>query len=208
LLVLAGCGGSGSATSTETSSGAKPTAQGPIRRVIDETKGTYRGVGLGDTQATIVVAIGPPAAIDQSGGHLAPVGTTQSDFHPGSGQCYSSRAVFQRQVANAQRTKRSIPVEALRYRNSSFLLTGARACSVTIVEERAGTRRGVAIEDPLDKAKAAYPGIRCSRHTYENDAGINVIDFPYCAEMLAPSRYLWFGGDPIDTIELSSNPRY
>jgi hypothetical protein len=66
----------------------------------------------------------------------------------------------------------------------------------------------VAIGDPLDKAKSAYPGIRCGRHTYANDQGINVIDFPYCAEMTAPSRYLWFGGDPIDTVEISTNKRH
>jgi hypothetical protein len=185
---MAGCGGSPQDSSVKTPAQA--------RRVIDERAGTYRGVGIGEGKNAIVAHLGAPTSVNRAGNYQ-PIGRTLYDnFHPGSGGCHVGPVVLRGRA------------RFVRYPSSSFILEGGRICSVMVVEPGAATSRGVAIGDALGAARRAYPGIHCAHHRYVNDEGIAVVDFPYCTERSGRSRYVWFGGDPIDTIELAANPRY
>lgn len=200
LAGASGCGGGGSASSradtTPTSTRAvADSVTRPHARVIDEQRGTYRRAGLLQSRGDVIGALGQPVAVGHSG-EYTPVGRTPGpNFHPGAGTCRIAEAPSPRGFLS------------LRYPTSSFTFARSAVCSVFVVDPAAATQRGVGIGDRLSQAKDAYPGIRCSRHLYENDEGVAYINFPYCFDRVARSRYLWFGGDPIDTIELSTNRR-
>ena len=209
LVVLGGCGGSDSKTTFSIPAGTGSTVSGPVKRVIDERHGLYLGVGIGGTQASVVRVLGPPVAIANHGGSEPwPIGRTfNQNFHPGGpGACRVDEQRFDTKIRELNRTKAEPPFRALRYASSSFIFgLGGGICDVQVVQSRAGTRRGVAIGDPLAKARQKYPSIGCHRHRYYTDEGVAQIDFPFCTFEVAPDRYLYFGGDPIDTIEMSTS---
>ena len=76
-----------------------------------------------------------------------------------------------------------------------------RVSSMTVFGQGAATTRGVAIGSPLAQVRTAYPAARClaARKGVDPEAA-------GCQVTLGRGRYLYFGGDPIALIVLSSFP--
>jgi hypothetical protein len=86
----------------------------------------------------------------------------------------------------------------LRYDVVSFAIDRGNVCSVIVTEKRASTLRGVGIGDPLRVAKRAYPWFDCGiPYGY---GGV----VPACAGRTAWGVNIWFGGHPIDVIEVNA----
>jgi hypothetical protein len=150
-------------------------------RSVNELMGTYRGAGLDDSSTKIVAAFGksPPLENDPVIPLSSEVGELALNNHP------------------------SCPVSGpeLRYQQVSFGLEDDRVCDMLIVQDGAATTKGVAVGDALDDAHRAYPTFQCGDAYRSEDSTI-----PYCSGKVAESRYLWFGGDPINVIEMNTEP--
>jgi hypothetical protein len=154
---------------------------------INETKGTFRGVGLGDPESKVLKRLGAPA---RRGFH-GPDPWRGRPLHEQPTKCPRSPG-----AAFDIRT-----YDELTYEGARFLIApNHRVCSVVVIQDGAGTLRGVAIGDSIDEARERYP------HAYCAESNDNTFDppetFHFCALRLRPARNLWFGGDPIDTVDL------
>jgi hypothetical protein len=89
-----------------------------------------------------------------------------------------------------------------RFRNVVFVGDRRGAWFASVTHPSARTRQGVAVGDRLDEVKRAYSGLRCG----EANRGGDYIQFPYCTGQVASRRFIWFGGDPIESITLSIAP--
>jgi hypothetical protein len=160
------------------------------RQQIDEQKGTYRGVGLGSTGPEVIEVFGKSPPLKQEA--VTPTGrdVTEINFAPSS-SCPPSGNEPRQRGRGAH----------FRYKDVAFQLTDHVVCHVTIIEDDAATSRGVAIGDPLDDVEEDYPHLRCGEAEIGEGGA-----FPVCAGQVAENRYIWFGGDPINTIEMNPLP--
>jgi hypothetical protein len=86
------------------------------------------------------------------------------------------------------------------YGDVQFTLKGDRVASMLVWGLGARTLRQVGIGDDQAAVRAAYTGIRCS-HSYRNGEYVST---PRCEMELGARRYLYFGGDPVFVIGLST----
>lgn len=156
-------------------------SEAPKREVIDERNGTYRGVALGtSTREDIVRRLGEP---DEEGGTL--IGPIGGDGNTAAGYagCRGRRQ------------------QNLRYQEVGFWIGGGVVCLWSTIEEGAATTRGVAIGDPLSAAEEAHSRLDCGVRGRFSEYPV----VPYCTGKLGPRRFIWFGGDPIETIEMNTS---
>lgn len=178
--VIAGCG-AGEPTDTAP----------PASYVLDEQRGSFRGISLGTAERRVIARFGP----DQ-GEPEGPVGPLGDDrFETGSPGNFASGPDA------PSPTDRSA---SLRYPGMAFS-TDDRAVYV-IMSSLPGTRtsKDVGVGDGLAAARRAYPQLRCD----EGSDAHGVPVFPYCGARLGPHRYLYFGADPIGTIAIAQVPLY
>jgi hypothetical protein len=177
FLVLAGCG-----------SNARSPAS------IDEQKGTYHGVGIGDRPKAIFSVFGrkPLSGTDE------PVIPLKDDFVDIGGAPA---------ISPPPRCKGNAPgtsgVSTLRYDHVSFLFCDARVFGFIVAVENARTMRGVAVGDDLSKVQQAYPGLSCGQAPYGEGLFGQRPSYPYCGGKLRARRWIWFGRDPVRSITLS-----
>ncbi len=152
-------------------------------RVVDETRGSYRGVRLGDRPRRVRATLGEPPA--RGGG--APLG---EDFYEIGGP------------TSSQPPPRIGPITAYRYRGLLLEMTSQGVYAFTITDGDAETGRGVGIGDSLGTVRRAYPGLECGTA----NEGSEYVTFPYCGGRLTPGRYVWFGQDPIRSITVAVTP--
>jgi hypothetical protein len=149
---------------------------------IDENAGTYRGVGFGD----------PIRVVKRVFGEQRPAG----EYEPGTPFRYPEGGHFGPSVMQFGDYDPFGPT--LRYFDVVFTFKGRQGLGAfEVVEPVASTRRGVRIGDPLERADAAYPQLQC---------GTVHEQYPACSGKLGPGRFIWFGGDPIKSITMSTNP--
>ena len=155
----------------------------PEQGRIDELQGTYRGVGLEDSGSEVIGIFGksPPLRSNP----VTPTGrdVTELNFAP-------------RVPCDLSHRGRSA---VFRYELVAFSLETPLVCDVKIIDEGAATTRGIAIGDSLDEAKDAYPNLRCG--DFIRGEALRV---PFCSGRVAKHRYIWFGDDPIDSIEMNT----
>ena len=156
----------------------EPLGSRPERHLIDERAGTYGGVGLGASPNTVERALGPLV-----GGPASRRDPFQffSEIHAGD----QSRPKTAGWLANNE---------------VFFGLKGGQVADLTVRRDGSSTDRGVAIGDPLDDADGAYPGLTCGTA----QLGSEYEQYPACTGQVAPDVFIWFGGDPIDAIELDT----
>ncbi len=87
------------------------------------------------------------------------------------------------------------------YRDVGVTFIAGRVASLTVYGLGAATGRGVGIGDPLSGVRPAYPGARCQPAR----GGVNP-EAPGCQVAAGRGVYLYFSGDPIKLIALSSYP--
>jgi hypothetical protein len=145
---------------------------------IDERRGAYGPVALGDSTEAMFASFGEraPAGFDES---MTPLGADEFE-----GPTF-------------------IPIEAwddvYRYDDVVFWFHAGEVAGFEITSPGATTSRGIGVGDDLDDVVDAYPELECG----EAPAG-DIDTYPYCSGRIAPDRWAWFGGDPISTITFSS----
>lgn len=161
--------------------------EGPAR--VDERRGSFRGVALGDPPRSVQQALGRAVV----GGVYDPVVPTGlPDDAP---LTFGSAAPPSRGRASA--------VRVFRYRDVSFAATPQDGVfEILISAQGATTSRGVAIGDPLADARREHRGLACgTKH-----AGTEYESFRYCSGRVGDGTFVWFGGDPITSITLTRTP--
>jgi hypothetical protein len=153
---------------------------------IDEAAGTYRGVGIGDSGRAVRSVFGPQRPMGE-GEPATPLEAPDDELYGPAVITFGDYDPFG-------------PI--LRYPDVVFMFKGRRGVGAFILIERgAQTGRGVAVGDGLDEARRAYPELRCGV-VHE---GTEYVPYPACTGRVAASRYVWFGGDPIRSIALSTH---
>jgi len=150
-------------------------------RPVDERSGSYRGVTLGETEAEVRDALGPAPSWTEDDS-IAPLDEDWLDIGAPN------------QIPSTGRPG------ALRYPHVSVLLDDGRVTAIVIAETEAESLGGVGVEDDLDEARRAYPGLKCDEAA-AGDAGAT---FPYCSGRVGAKRWLRFGEDPVKSITIAS----
>ena len=153
--------------------------------LIDEFDGTYRGVGLEDTGTRVVEVFGKSPPLRSK--PVTPTGrnVTELNFAP-------------RARCDLPHKGRSA---VFRYELVAFRLETPFVCEVNVIDERAATTRGISIGDPLSEVEEAYPTLHCGEFIRGENLRV-----PFCSGRLAKDRFIWFGDDPIDSIEMNTLP--
>ena len=160
-------------------SGADGRESGPL---VDERRGAYHGVEMGDSEAAVRRVFGEPESR---------MGFAPSDHLPAEIGVPQSLPVL----------GAGIP-RPLRYDDAAFLVAeGYGVYALIVDEEGARTLRGVAVGDDLDDAKKAY-NLRCIDVAGGESLGGNVEFYPSCSATLGRKIRIWFGRDPIRSITL------
>lgn len=148
--------------------------------MIDESRGTYKGVGLDSSASALQKAFGDGV----SAGGFAPLGRLPSEVGvPPS-------------VPSPPGEGRQRP-QLRRYANAAFLLAGGRVFAMMLTDSRLRTRRGIAIGSSLADVRSSYAGVTCSRAPGGETLTGGAAAYPMCRIRLGRWWSLWFGGDPI-----------
>ena len=158
---------------------------GPTVR-LDERAGTYRGVGIGSSEAAIRRVFGEPG----SGQGFVPLGERFADV----GGPLS--------IPNPPGAERERSV-LLRYEAVAFLLAHDRVYAFIVTDERARTSRGIGLGDSLAEAGRAHGPLVCyDAPGGEPLFGGDVQTYRVCRATVRPRRFLSFGRDPIRSLTL------
>ena len=155
--------------------------------MIDEARGSYRGVALGD----------PPRAMHRIFGEKDPAGENEP-VSPAS-----------LEVEHWTYGPWHIPyggfgagkVAHYRYANAVFAFDRGQLVWFETIERGAATSRGVAVGDPLERVESAYGDAICG-----TAAGGEYGEYPACVVKVRRKRYVWFGGDPVVSITVGAAP--
>ena len=179
LLALVGCGSSAPASTS-----------------IDERRGTYRGVGIGDRPETIFRVFGRKPV----SGTNEPISPLDDDFVDIGGATL---------ISTPRRCRGTPPgagrVETFRYAHVSFLLCNDRVYALIVAVQNARTLRGVAVGHDLSNVQQAYSGLPCGKAPYGEGLFGEQPSYPYCGGKLREGRWIWFGHDPIRSITISTS---
>ncbi len=161
--------------------------------LIDENRGTYRGVGIGASPEDVREALGniPFAEPNEP---LSP--EAAESFHEIGGP-----TVLAPPCRPTRRPGGRSRLQLLRYPDVSFAFCDRRVFALVVIDRRARTRAGLRIGDGLEDARVLYPALRCG----EAPSG-DIRRYPFCVGRLRPRRSLWFGQDPIASITVSTTP--
>ncbi len=154
---------------------------------IDEVAGTFRGVGIGDSEDDIRAHLGPPPKL-----------------RPGergrSGPIEKAGETNALGVAPPHDLPRNERVWDLRYPQVAFGLTRRTGAYVVDVSEPgATTTRGLRIGDSLDRVRDLYPDMVCG---VKNES-TEYEPFPYCSGRIAQERHIAINGDPVELITVT-----
>lgn len=155
----------------------------PGLTLIDESEGTYRGVGIGDSPEEVRRVLGarPFARPDE------PLSPTSTRSYADLGGPTTLNPPCRPAAPRAGRPPR---LQVLRYPDVSFAFCEGRAFAVVVAAKRARTQAGVAVGDQLADVRMRYPHVRCGRASSGDSGG-----YP-CVGGVRPRRSLWFGHDP------------
>jgi hypothetical protein len=153
------------------------------RAKVDVVAGTYGGVGIGATPSQIERDFGSPLATSGAAAPVAAARFRGPTFIPAPRSLGGSRA----------------PV--FRYFDTAFLTDGEDVYVVIVEAQGAETERGVAVGDALADARGSYDLI-CAPVVGSSDDDV----YRACFGKVAPRRYVWFGGDPIEDISVARVP--
>ncbi len=155
----------------------EPDGTGGRPGTINERASSFTGVSIGGEQETIQPALGTrgPASLNEP---IIPANQDIEDYR-GPVSFRGSDEVY-------------------RYDGVSVFVTDGAVEGFMVTSRGSHTTRGLAIGDPLDDARRAYPDLGCG--TAHTEGG----GYPACAGQLPSGRWIWLGGDPVSNITLSS----
>jgi hypothetical protein len=163
---------------------------------IDDVRGTYQGVGVGDDAASVRRVFGqsPFAAMDE------PLTPTNADFVDVGGPTVVSPPCKPATRRPGGRSR----IALLRYDDASFLFCNGTVFALMVTASDARTTSGLGVGDELEKAQSLYADLTCGEAP-SGDAG----HYSYCAGVTASTRsgerlHVWFGEDPVASITVST----
>jgi hypothetical protein len=181
-LGVAACG------CTSFGSSDKDTGGAPI--VVDEAAPRYRSVGLGSTTTEVERVLGP--------------GDTSAGFAPA--HRLPAEVAVPLAIPNPVGAEHERP-EVRRYEDSAFLFLHDRAYAMMLTSGAIETARGVGIGDSIDEVRRRYDAVRCA-HVAGGESAFGGTDtYPSCQARIRPTRFVWFGGDPIRSLTFYSRDR-
>lgn len=153
--------------------------------VVDEDVGSYGGVTLGSMEEEVRRVFGEPG----DGAEFSPLGESWSE------------------VGGAPAVRNWPPgwegrPTVLRYDGVAFLVGPKGVFAFVVSEEGAATKRGVAIGDPLARARRA-DGAGCGQQPYGESLFGGTRSFSWCRTTIGHRVRLWFGRDPIRSITVA-----
>ncbi|HXV32768.1 MAG TPA: hypothetical protein VD769_02065 [Gaiellaceae bacterium] len=146
---------------------------------IDDVRGAYGPVALGDTRAALFAAFGPTerASLEEP---LSPIGAGDEFEGPNFVPMNAEPEIY-------------------RYEDASFWFENGQVTGFELTSPGARTSRGIGVGSDLAAVREAYPELECG----DAPAG-DIATYPYCAGRLGPGRWVWFGGDPVSNITFTS----
>jgi hypothetical protein len=163
---------------------------------IEEARGTYHGVGVGDDAAAVRRVFGGQAFAGPNEG----ITPTNADFVEVGGPTVVRTPCVPSQPKGSSRSR----VATLRYDEVSFLFCDATVYALMVTAEDARTTLGLSMGDDLERATTLYARLKCGGAP-SGDYGT----YPYCAGPVASQRsnaslHVWFGEDPVGSITIST----
>jgi hypothetical protein len=170
---------------------------GELVTSIDEERGTYHGVGVGDEAAAVRRVFGEQsfARLDKE-----PWGPRNARLGESGGPAVLNPPCKPTHQLRGGRPRLAI----LRYAEVSFLFCDGSVFALMVMAETARTSRGLGVGDDLDEARTVYPSLKCA----EAPSG-DIGHYPYCAGAISsrqtrPGLHVWFGENPIASITIST----
>lgn len=168
-----------------TACGGEPRAP----QLLDEQRGTYRGVGIGATPREVRRVFG---ARPLANFYREPITPLKREYRDIGAPTYLDLPC----------KPGALRAALLRYEYVSFLFCDGRVYALLVADDPAETTRGVGIGDELDDVRKSYPRLRCDRAPI-GEAGPT---YPYCIGRVAGRRWtIRFGRDPLASIALSTS---
>jgi hypothetical protein len=149
--------------------------------VLDEGRGSYDGVAIGQRESAARRARGRPDRAGPDECDLCPAGVADAEL--GQPTWIDAGGAGD---------------HTLRYRDLVVLVAGDRVDGILVTGRRARTRRGVRIGDRLARAADRYPELECGTA----NLGSEYVPHRYCAGRLG-RLFVSFGADPIRSITVS-----
>jgi hypothetical protein len=168
------------------------TERRPTRRaLIGISPPSYRGLHLGDDVGRARGVFGAGQPYNGKSGGSDPIGADRPDF---------SGSITEGNPGSRQRPIALRDLGAERYVGASFQLYRGRVYSFVVIDRDAGLDARLHIGAPLANAHMRFPTLTClDGLTYEDRTPTTSA----CFGRIAAHLWIWFGGDPIASIELS-----
>jgi hypothetical protein len=164
----------------------EPNERAGTQLRIDEIRGSYAGVTMGDDRDAVVDRLGEPGGTEG----FVPL---DEEF----GDVGGPPAV--RVWPPDDRGEQAV----LRYDGVAFLVGSRGVYAFVVTDDGARTRRGVAVGDPLARARSRYR-LGCSEGIAgEPIAGGPLEKYPTCRGTIDDRRRIWFGEDRIRSIAVA-----
>jgi hypothetical protein len=171
----------GEASSESRRLNEKPVPEG----LLDVRAGTYRGVALNDSAASVRRSMGGPEAADDDAFSPTVVGHRDPWIGPSSATCGKKRA----------------PMARMAYRDVLFILRDGTVCAIVVGGGGWTTTEGVASGDPITEFEDRNPDARCFEQSLNE---WNLREQRDCKLRLDNGLLLWIGGDPVNGAALTS----
>jgi hypothetical protein len=151
---------------------------------VELSGGKFRGVGLGDSERQLGDVLGPPKRKLR--------GEAASEAIPPVSVPYG--------VPDRDQTSRISTDTDWLYPGVTIRTAFRRVYAFYVTGRGIGVRGGAGIGDDLEVARKSYPEFDCEPDEFETAT------IKKCDGRIAPGRYVWYGGDPIDVIILQDKP--
>ena len=157
--------------------------------LIDERSATVRNVGIGSSKARIATVLGSygvrsqaypsePADADDDDATGGPWSVVTGPHHLGPGGPSGEQVT-------------------LRYPGAAFFVRQDRVFGFLISAKDAYTLAGVGVGDDLSRVRERYPRFRCEGASRSDTSAIQA---PSCSGSVRGDRFVYFGGDPIESV--------
>lgn len=195
LIAVIAAGGVGALAASLAGCGSNAASSQPSLGTIDEGRGAIHGVRIGAEKPTVRRAFGSygrkpeaypiePLEIDEARGSGGPWSVVTGPHHLGPGGIEGEQVTLQ-------------------YRGASFFVRHNRVFGFMVTAPRTPTQKGIAVGDTLDRVRDAYPRFDCEG-AFRSDT--SATQEPACFGQAPHGRFVYFGGDPIQSITVTERP--
>ncbi len=148
---------------------------------IDEETGSYRGVALGDPEATVTSKLGKPKRQGRDEVAIPDVLTGSVWAGAGYGSCGDKDA------------------RVIAYEEAVFMIANGKVCTITVAGGGWSTKAGLSAGDSVENVRSRYDDAACLKTT--NDGPF--YEQWECTVHSDSGNRIHFGADPVTTVDLA-----